>query len=118
MGVSVVSQTKSRKIPTRNTFPLFFVIRRGAEAAEPESLVNSGAIHGRTLGFVADARLATDVQPADPAALLRAVNALEVVTHVPAPSYCARHEPFDFTPWGPFDFVWLPARTPHGVYVW
>jgi hypothetical protein len=30
-----------------------------------------------------------------------------------------RHEPFNSTPdGGQFDFVWLPARTPRGAYVW
>ena len=32
---------------------------------------------------------------------------------------CTRREPFNSThDGGQFDFVWLPARTPHGAYVW
>ena len=59
------------------------------EAQEVEALVNSGSIHGKSLGFVADARLAADVRSADPHALLAAVAALRVVTHAPSPNYCA-----------------------------
>ena len=37
-GVRVVSQTKSRKIPTRNILPLFFVLQRGQQAATAKKL--------------------------------------------------------------------------------
>ena len=109
----------------------------GVEAKEGEALVNSGAIHGKTLGFVADARLAADVRSADPVALLAAVAALRVVTHAPSPSYCAhqnrtaadcagtlravRRAPFNSYPHGgQLYVVCLPARTmhPHGAHVW
>jgi hypothetical protein len=43
-----------------------------------ESFVNSGTIQGKTLAFTADERLVSDVRPADPHALLRNVQALQV----------------------------------------
>ena len=61
---------------------------RGITAQEDEALVNSGAVHAKNLGFVADARLAADVRSADPRALLAAVAALRVVTHAPSANYC------------------------------
>ena len=59
------------------------------EAQEQAALVNSGSIHGKKLGFVADARLAADVRKADLRALLAAVAALRVVTHAPSANCCA-----------------------------
>ena len=61
----------------------------GIEASEDEALVNSGTIHGKSLGFVADQRLAADVRPAHPPAMLAAVTSLKVVTHAPSANYCA-----------------------------
>ena len=59
------------------------------QASEDEALVNSGSIHGKNLGFVADQRLTADARPADPTALLGTVNELKVFTHAPSANYCA-----------------------------
>ena len=56
-----------------------------------ETLVNSGPIHGKKLGFMADERLVSNVRATDSSASLRAVRALQVVSFAPSTNYC-RHQ--------------------------
>jgi hypothetical protein len=58
---------------------------------EQEALVNSGAIHGKSMVVAADERLVTDVKRVQPFTMLQNVQSLKVTSHIPSANYC-RHQ--------------------------
>jgi hypothetical protein len=61
------------------------------EASADDALVNSGTIHGNGISFFADERLVSDIDAADPTSLLRNIQSLKVMSHIPSANYC-RHQ--------------------------